>query len=73
MGAEVNICQVSNLILQKESIGKLAERIVQKNIGEKEVKTIRKALVKTVTDAIASSSRIFRLRRELRELNTQKK
>ena len=60
-GAEVNICQVSNLILQEESIGKLAERIVQENIGEKEVQAIRRALVETATDAVASSLRIFRL------------
>ena len=64
-GVKVNICQVSNLILQEESIGKLAERIVQENIGEKEVEAIRRVLVETATDAIAGSSRISRLRREL--------
>ena len=72
-GAEVNICQVSNLILQEESIGKLAERIVQENIGEKEVEAIRRALVETATDAVAGSSRISRLRRELRDLNAPEK
>ena len=71
--AEVNICQVSNLILQEESIGKLAERIVQENIGEKEVKAIRRALVETATDAVAGSSRISRLQRELRDLNAPEK
>src|SRR2546429_8551818 len=59
--------------LAEESIGKLAERIVQENIGEKEVEAIRRALVETATDAVASSSRIFRLRRELRELNASEK
>ena len=72
-GAEVNICQASNLILQEESIGKLAERIVQENIGEKEVEAIRRALVETATDTVAGSSRISRLRRELRELNAPEK
>ena len=72
-GAEVNICQVSNLILQEESIGKLAECIVQENIGEKEVEAIRRALVETATDAVTGLSRIFRFRRELQEFNAPEK
>ena len=73
VGVEVNICQLSNLILQEESIGKLAERIVQENIGEKEVKAIHRALVETATDAVASSSRIFRFQRKLRDLSVPEK
>src|SRR4051812_585858 len=41
---EVNICQVSNIIPNGETIESLAQRIVQDNIGEKEVKAIAKAL-----------------------------
>ena len=72
-GVEVNLCQVSSLISQEESIGKLAERIVWKNIGEKEVEAIHRVLVEMATDAVAGSSCISRAQRELQNLNASEK
>ena len=44
---EVNICQVSNIIPDGETIESIAQRIVRDNLGEKEVKAIAKALTIT--------------------------
>src|SRR5436190_14540950 len=44
---EVNICQVSDIIPDGEIIESIAQRIVQDNLGEKEVKAIAKPLTVT--------------------------
>ena len=44
---EVNICQISNIILDGETIESIAQRIIRDNLGEKEVKAIVKALTIT--------------------------
>ena len=68
---EVNICQVSDIISGGETIESIAQRIVRDNLGEKEVKTIAKALI--VPNPVATTSRLSRLRRELRKLNAPEK
>src|ERR1044071_9262683 len=68
---EVNICQISNIIPDGETIESIAQRIVRDNLGEKEVKTIAKAL--TTPNPVITTSRLSRLRRELRKLNVPKK
>jgi hypothetical protein len=70
---EVNICQVSDIIPDGETIESIAQRIVRDNLGEKEVKAIAKALTITFPNPIATTSRLSRLRRELRKLNAPKK
>ncbi|GES95153.1 hypothetical protein GLOIN_2v1766622 [Rhizophagus clarus] len=54
-----------------ETIESIAQRIVRDNLGEKEVKAIAKAL--TTLNPVATTSRLSRLRRELRKLNAPKK
>ncbi|RIA95467.1 hypothetical protein C1645_816704 [Glomus cerebriforme] len=68
---EVNICQISNIIPGEATIKSIAQRIVQDNLGEKEVKAIAKAL--TTPNPVATTSCLSRLRRELRKLNAPKK
>ena len=70
---EVNICQISNIIPDGETIESIVQRIVRDNLGEKEVKAIAKALTITFPNPIATTSRLSRLRRELRKLNAPKK
>ena len=76
---EVNICgakgtcQVSDIIPDGETIESIIQHIVRDNLGEKEVKAIAKALTITSPNPIATTSRLSRLRRELRELNTPEK
>src|SRR4051795_9915847 len=41
---EVNICQVSDIISDGETIESIAQRIIRDNLSEKEVKAIAKAL-----------------------------
>ena len=68
---EVNICQISNIIPDGETIKSIAQRIVQDNLGKKEVKAIAKAL--TTPNPVATTSCLSRLRRELRKLNAPEK
>jgi hypothetical protein len=68
-GGTVNVCQIS----QKETIRDLAQRIIQDNISEAEVKVISKVLAETASNTSAGLSRISRLRRELRGLNASEK
>src|ERR1051325_1912162 len=68
---EVNICQISNIIPDGETIESIAQRIVRNNLGEKEVKAIAKAL--TTPNPVTTTSRLSRLRRELRKLNAPEK
>ena len=49
----------------------IAQRIMRDNLSEKEVKAIAKAL--TSPNPITATSRLSRLRRELRKLNAPKK
>ena len=70
---EVNICQISNIIPDGETIESIVQRIVRDNLGEKEVKAIAKALTVTSPNPVATTSRLSRLRRELRELNAPEK
>ncbi|CAB4426040.1 unnamed protein product [Rhizophagus irregularis] len=65
----VNTCQ----ILPKETIRDLAQRIIQDNLGEAEVKVIAKALAESASNVSAGLSRISRLRRELRNLKASEK
>ncbi|RGB34141.1 hypothetical protein C1646_760939 [Rhizophagus diaphanus] len=67
---EVNICQVSNFI-PGEMVEMIAQRIMQDSLGEKEVKAIAKVL--TSSNPITATSRLSRLRRELRKLNAPEK
>ncbi len=62
---EVNICQVSDIIPDGETIESIAQRIVRDNLSEKEVKVIAKALTVTPPNLVATSSCLSRLRREL--------
>src|ERR1051325_1975910 len=70
---EVNICQVSDIIQDGETIESIAQRIVRDNLSEKEVKAIAKALTVTPPNPVATTSRLSRLQRELRKLNAPKK
>ncbi|PKY39644.1 hypothetical protein RhiirA4_415198 [Rhizophagus irregularis] len=67
---EVNICQVSNLI-PGETVEMIAQRIMRDSLSEKEVKAIAKAL--TSPNPVTATSRLSRLRRELRKLNAPEK
>ena len=62
---EVNICQVSDIIPDEETIKSIAQRIVQDNLNEKEVKAIAKALTVTSPNPVATTSCLSRLRSEL--------
>ncbi|RGB39165.1 hypothetical protein C1646_812165 [Rhizophagus diaphanus] len=64
-GGAVNLCQVS----QEETIEELAQRIVQDNLSEMEVKAKCKVLVESASSASSALSRLSRLRRELRKPN----
>ena len=70
---EVNICQISNIIPDGETIESIAQCIIRDNLGEKEVKAIAKALTITSPNPIATTSCLSRLRRELRKLNVPEK
>ncbi|PKC01339.1 hypothetical protein RhiirA5_426881 [Rhizophagus irregularis] len=68
--AEVNISLVSENTPEGETIKEIAQRIVRDNFSERNVKTISRTLVETASDPIVASSRLSRLQRELRKLNT---
>jgi hypothetical protein len=76
---EVNICgakgtcQVSNSTCSEETIKETAQRIVQDNLSERDVKAISRTLVETASDPVVALSRLSRLRRELRSLNAPEK
>ncbi|RGB21408.1 hypothetical protein C1646_778103 [Rhizophagus diaphanus] len=70
--AEINICQVSDIIPEGETIREMAQRIIWDNLSKRNVKAISRALVETSTDAVVTLSRLSRLRRELRTLNAPK-
>ncbi|CAB5304384.1 unnamed protein product [Rhizophagus irregularis] len=70
---EVNLCQMSDLIPEGKTLKRIAQRITQDNLSEKDVESIAKALVESASNDSAGSSRISRLRRELRTLNAPEK
>ncbi|RIA82546.1 hypothetical protein C1645_835199 [Glomus cerebriforme] len=70
---KVNIYQISNIIPDEKTIESIAQRIVRDNLGEKEIKMITNALTITSPNPIATTSRLSRLRRELRKLNVPEK
>src|SRR5256884_5563855 len=61
---EVNICQVSDIIPDGETIKSIAQRIVLAKLTEKEVKTIAKALTVMPPNPVATTSHLSRVRRE---------
>jgi hypothetical protein len=70
---EVNLCQMSDLIPEGETVKRIAQRITQDNFSEKDVESIAKALAESASNDSAGSSRISRLRRELRTLDAPEK
>ena len=70
---EVNICQLSDSACSEETIKKMAQCIVRDNLSERDVKEISRTLVETASDPVIALSRLSRLRRELRTLNTPEK
>ncbi|RGB27205.1 hypothetical protein C1646_799341 [Rhizophagus diaphanus] len=71
--AEVNINIVYENVPEGETIRETAQRIVQDNLSERNVKAIFRTLIKTASDPIVASSRLSRLQRELRTLNASEK
>ena len=71
--AEVNISLVSDNAPEGETIKETAQRIVWNNLSERDVKAISRTLVETASDPVVASSRLSRLRRELRTLNAPEK
>src|SRR5215216_4613692 len=70
---DVNICQVSlDSTCSEETIKETAQRIVQNNLSERDVKVISRTLIETASGPIAGLSRLTRLRRELGGLNASK-
>ncbi|KAF0484557.1 integrase: PROVISIONAL [Gigaspora margarita] len=72
-GGDVNICLASDTTLEGETIKQTAQRIIKDKLSEKDVKAISRALVETSSDHVVALSRLSRLRRELRTLNTSEK
>ena len=72
-GGEVNICQVSDIIPDGETIESIAQRIVRDNLGEKEVKAIAKALTVISPNPVATTSCLSKLQSELWKLNAPEK
>ncbi len=64
---------MSGLILEGETVKRIAQRITQDNLSKKDVESIAKALAESASNDSAGSSRISRLRRELRTLNVPEK
>ena len=54
---EVNICQVSDSTCSEKTIRETAQRIVQDNFSERDVKAISRTLVKTASDPVIALSR----------------
>src|SRR5438128_8252080 len=71
--AEVNISIVYENAPEGETIRETAQRIVRDNLSERDVKAISRTLVETASDPVVASSRLSRLRRELRTLNAPEK
>ena len=63
---------VTNFVKEQKTIKETAQCIVRYGLSEKEVKVIAKALAETASDPVVSTSRLSRLRRELRKLKASK-
>ena len=70
---DVNLCQMSDLIPEGGTVERIAQQITQDTLSEKDVESIAKTLAESASNASAGSSRISRLRRELRTLNAPEK
>ncbi|CAG8827992.1 3617_t:CDS:1, partial [Dentiscutata erythropus] len=70
---EVNICQVLDSTGSEETIKKIAQRIIQDKLSEREVKAISRILEEILPDAVVALSRLSRFRRELWTLNASEK
>ncbi|PKK58498.1 hypothetical protein RhiirC2_720474 [Rhizophagus irregularis] len=55
---EVNICQVSDIIPDKETVEMIAQQITQDNLSEKDVESIAKALAKSASNDSAEITRL---------------
>jgi len=64
---------MSGLILEGETVKRIAQRITQDNLSKKDVESIAKALAESAFNDSADSSQISRLCRELRTLNVPEK
>ena len=64
---------MSDLIPEGETVKRIAQRIAQDNLSEKDVESIAKTLAESASNVSAGSSRISRLQRELRTLNAPEK
>ena len=69
----MNLCQMSGLIPEGETVKRIAQRIAQDNLSEKDVESIAKVLAESASNDSASSSRISKFHRELRTLNVLEK
>jgi hypothetical protein len=69
----VNLCQISDLISEGETLKRIAQRITQDNLNEKDVESIAKALAESASNDSAGLSRLTRLRREMRNLGVSEK
>ncbi|RGB28740.1 hypothetical protein C1646_767418 [Rhizophagus diaphanus] len=56
--AEVNICQVSYIIPEGETIREMTQRIIWDNLSKKDVKAISRTLVETAFNSVVASSRL---------------
>ena len=63
---------VTNFVKEQKTIKETAQCIVRYGLSEKEVKVIAKALAETAFDPVVGTSRLSRLRRELRKLKASK-
>jgi hypothetical protein len=63
---------VTNLIKEQKTIKEMAQHIVRYGLSEKEVIVIAKALADTASDPVVGTSRLSRLRKELRMLKASK-
>ena len=52
----MNLCQMSDLIPEGETVKRIAQRIAQDNLSEKDVESIAKTLAESASNASAGSS-----------------
>ena len=69
---EVNICQLPDSACSEKTIKETAQRIVQDNLSERDVKAIANAIVETAPNPVAGTSSLSRLRSELEKLKASK-
>ena len=54
-------CQVSDIIPEGETIRETAQRIMQNNLGERDVKAIANAIAETAPNPVVGTSSLSRL------------